>query len=198
MAHALKFQAKTLFYTLPIALGMAMVGILVSEKMKKEDLPVLGKVPTFNLTNQHGKNISQDFFKNKVGVVNFMFTTCQGICPTLNGEMQKLQKNFVNHKDFQLVSISVDPEQDTPERLKTWAEVLKMNTSNWTMLTGSLDHIKELLIHGLKVGFPDQPQAHTDRFVLIDRSGDIRGYYRLARPETLEQLRVDIFSLLRG
>jgi protein SCO1/2 len=179
-------------------LGVVFVGILISQKTQKNALPVLGQVPEFHLTNHRGENADQSLLKNKIGVINFMFTTCQGICPTLNGEMQKLQKNFARYEEFQLVSISVDPENDTPHQLKSWTSSLGIDTDNWTFLTGPLAHIKKLLVEGLKVGFPDQPQAHTDRFVLVDRSGDIRGYYRLARPETLEQLRVDIFSLLRG
>lgn len=177
---------------------MTFVGILISQKTAKQALPVLGHVPEFQLTDQKGQKVDLSLLENKIGVINFMFTTCQGICPTLNGEMQRLQKNFARFEEFQLISISVDPENDTPKQLKNWTENLGINTDNWTFLTGPLDHIKKLLVDGLKVGFPDQPQAHTDRFVLVDRSGDIRGYYRLARPETLEQLRVDIFSLLRG
>lgn len=177
---------------------MIFVGILVSQKLKSKDLPILGHVPGFTLTDHTGSDVNESLFTNKIGVINFMFTTCQGICPTLSGEMKKLQTSFSRFDDFKLVSISVDPVNDTPKQLSAWTKNLNINTSNWSFLTGAREHIRTLLVDGLKVGLPDQPQAHTDRFVLVDRSGDIRGYYRLARPETLEQLRVDIFSLLRG
>lgn len=181
-----------------MVLGMVFIAILASQKLTHQDLPVLGHVPEFELTNQFGAISNQSMFKDKIGVINFMFTTCQGICPTLNQEMKKLQTSFSRFSDFQLVSVSVDPVNDTPEQLSAWAKHLKVDTTNWTFLTGARETIKTLLVDGLKVGLPDQPQAHTDRFVLIDRKGDIRGYYRLAKPETLEQLRVDIFTLLRG
>ena len=183
---------------MPMALGMVLIAILASQKLSYKDLPVLGHVPEFELTNQLGAISNQAMFNDRIGVINFMFTTCQGICPTLNQEMKKLQTSFSRFSDFQLVSISVDPVNDTPEQLAAWTNHLDIDTKNWTFLTGTREKIKTLLVDGLKVGLPDQPQAHTDRFVLVDRSGDIRGYYRLAKPETLEQLRVDIFSLLRG
>jgi len=194
----LNSKLKTAFYVLPLGLAVIFVGILVSQKLKSKDLPILGHVPGFTLTDHTGSDVNESLFTNKIGVINFMFTTCQGICPTLSGEMKKLQTSFSRFDDFKLVSISVDPVNDTPKQLSAWTKNLNINTSNWSFLTGAREHIRTLLVDGLKVGLPDQPQAHTDRFVLVDRSGDIRGYYRLARPETLEQLRVDIFSLLRG
>jgi protein SCO1 len=162
----------------------------------KNSLEMLGKCPDFSFTDQDGKPFTAENLKAKVNVINFMFTTCQGICPTLSIEMKKLQQMFLRQESFSLLSISVDPENDTPVQLKAWAEKNNIDTQHWSMVTSERKNIKDLLEKGLKVGLPDQPQAHSDRFVLLDRENNIRGYYRLGSPETLEKLRVDIFSLL--
>ena len=156
----------------------------------------LGQCPDFSFINQDGEAFTAEQLKGRVNVVNFMFTTCQGICPTLSQEMKILQQMFSRQESFALLSISVDPDHDTPEQLKAYTAKNHIDTQRWNFVTAPRKDIKALLEKGLKVGLPEQPQAHSDRFVLLDRDNNIRGYYRLGSPETLETLRVDIFSLL--
>ena len=192
-------RLRTLFFVLPLALAVILVGLMIFRKHPPEkELPFLGKVPSFSLLDNEGKEFSKKNLDAKIRVVNFMFTTCQGICPSLSREMTHLQQRFSRHGTFELLSISVDPENDTPERIKAWAEHKKVDTRNWHFLTGTRVAVKKLLEDGFKIGLPDQPQVHSDRFVLIDQNLNIRGYYQLSVPETLEKLRVDIFNLLRG
>jgi protein SCO1/2 len=193
---------KVFFYGLPLILGCLIVGLLISQKVQHSNaftkpLEKLGTLPEFQLTNQYGETFSSQQLLGKVNVINFMFTTCQGLCPTLNKEMQSLAQHFSRVETFSLLSISVDPENDTPAQLQSWAVDNKIDQQKWNLVTGARADIKTLLTDGLKVGLPDQPQAHSDRFVLLDKQNVIRGYYRLSDPDTLKRLRIDIFSLCR-
>jgi protein SCO1/2 len=194
---------KVFFYGLPLILGCLIVGQLIYQKVQHSNaftkpLEKLGTLPEFQLTNQYGETFSSKQLLGKVNVINFMFTTCQGLCPTLNKEMQSLAQHFSRVETFSLLSISVDPENDTPAQLQSWAVDNKIDQQKWNLVTGARSDIKTLLTDGLKVGLPDQPQAHSDRFVLLDKQNVIRGYYRLSDPDTLNRLRIDIFSLCRG
>ena len=194
---------KVFFYGLPLVLACLVVGLLVYQKVQHSDaftneLPELGVLPEFQLTNQNNQVFSSKVLLGKVNVINFMFTTCQGLCPTLNKEMQSLAQHFSKVETFNLLSISVDPENDTPAQLLTWAKDHQIDQKKWNLVTGSRSDIKSLLTDGLKVGLPDQPQAHSDLFVLLDKKNIIRGYYRLSDPDTLKRLRIDIFGLCRG
>lgn len=194
---------KVFFYGLPLILACLIVGLLIYQKVQHsnaftDELPELGALPEFQLTNQAGEAITPKDLLGKVNVINFMFTTCQGLCPTLNKEMQNLAQRFSNVETFSLLSISVDPENDTPAQLLSWAKDHRIDQKKWNLVTGPRADIKSLLTDGLKVGLPDQPEAHSDRFVLIDKKNVIRGYYRLSDPDTLKRLRIDIFGLCRG
>lgn len=199
----MKPSRRVFYYGLPFVLACLLVGLLIYQKVTQsnhfsKDLEKLGHLPAFELMDQDGKAFTQKELEGKVNVINFMFTTCNGLCPTLNREMKKLEQHFSRIDAFSQVSISVDPLNDTPEQLSAWVKNHDIKTPKWSLLTGPRPKVKALLTDGLKVGLPDQPQAHSDRFVLIDRNNEIRGYYRLSDPDTLERLRVDIFSLIRG
>jgi protein SCO1/2 len=194
---------KVFFYGLPFVLACLVVSLLIYQKVQSsnaytDELPELGQCPEFELINQDGQTFTSQDLLGKVNVINFMFTTCQGLCPTLNKEMEGLAQHFSRVEIFSLLSISVDPENDTPEQLKAWAVKHKIDEKKWNLVTGPRADIKNLLTDGLKVGLPDQPQAHSDRFVLLDKNNEIRGYYRLSDPDTLKRLRIDIFGLCRG
>jgi protein SCO1/2 len=194
---------KVFFYGIPLILVLFIVGLLIQQKVQHsdaftKDLPVEGKLPSFQLTDQDGNTFSDKDLLGKVNVISFMFTTCQGICPILNKHMKDLSEHFSRVEAFTQLSISVDPDNDTPEQLKKWSQEHKIPTPKWSLATGPREDIKKLLTDGLKVGLPDQPQAHSDRFVLLDQDNNIRGYYRLSNPDTMKRLRIDIFGLCRG
>ncbi len=152
-----------------------------------EPLPVLGEVPAFRFLDSDGQPFGSADLAAQVYVVNFFFTTCPSICPALMQSMAELDRRYQrNHVEgVRLVSISVDPERDTPEALREYAKKIGAATPRWRLLTGERHAIVDFAEHGLRVPVGETPVgasepfeiAHTGRFVLVDSRGRVRGYY---------------------
>lgn len=155
-----------------------------------------GSVPFFRLIDQHGETFTQEELLGTVWVVDFVFTTCAGPCPLMTAQFADLQDRYSQSKDFRLVSISVNPEFDTPEVLKVYGDQYGADHSRWAFLTGDREEIHKLAWEGFHVGTEDDPIFHSLRFILINRTGKIHGYYISTEPEELERLRNDVKMLL--
>lgn len=189
---------KAGFYTLPIALAALFVALMIVGKIEKTTSErELSKLSSFSLIDQNGNPFTEANLKGKINVVNFMFTTCRGICPVLSKEMKALSSAFSRYGAFSLLSISVDPERDTPEQIRAWRKKQEVTDERWSFVTGEREEIRQLLEKQFLVGLPDDPNIHSDRFMLLDRDNVIHGSYQLSRPETLEALKRDIMELLR-
>ena len=134
-------------------------------------------------------------------IADFIFTTCPGPCPIISTRMSELQKPLAK-SDVHLVSFTVDPEKDTPEVLRVYADKLRKEPIRWDFLTGPLDAIASLSRDGFKLGLSEgeQPESgpiHSTRFVLVDRRGTIRGYYDALAPDGVTKLLADTNHLLR-
>ena len=140
-------------------------------------LPVLGQLASFSLTDQDSKVFSDTDLRGHIAVVDFIFTRCQGQCPILSQTLVALQQALGSSRQLHLVSISIDPENDTPQALSAYAHRLKANRAYWHFLTGARADIKTLLVKGLKIGSEDDPNMHSTYFVLLDPQQRIRGYY---------------------
>jgi protein SCO1/2 len=186
------FFAQILFFAVLFCVGLAYFRLPV------QPLPVLGQIADFHLLNSDGKTVSLKDLKGKVWVADFIFTTCGGICPTMTANMAKVHRSYVLVDDVRLVSISVDPENDTPEILKAYAKKFKTNTDRWLFLTGPLADIQKLAVGSFKLGKIDEPVFHSSYFTLVDRQGRIRGYYDGMDKEKLARLFKDIARLLRN
>jgi protein SCO1/2 len=142
---------KTLIASLAIVLAMGLALALLPAAAAQtpatpEALPVDGlNVPDVALVDQDGKPVHfySDLVKNRVVAVNFVFTTCTTICPPMGANFAKLQKLLAG-KDVQLISVSVDPATDTPERLKAWARKFGAGPG-WTLVTGGKEEVNHLL-----------------------------------------------------
>jgi protein SCO1/2 len=141
-------------------------------------------VKNVQLINHLGDTINvNNAFKGKILVTNFFFTSCQTICPTLTHNMQLLNKAFKkNDTSIRFLSITVDPERDSVSRLRTYANKLNPNHDKWFFLTGNKADIynyarKELLLDLPDGNGNDEDFIHPDKFVLIDKYRNIRGYY---------------------
>lgn len=168
------------------------------QSLKQEGtLPIYGAVPVFELTDSFGKPFSSSQVRENVCIVNFIFTSCRGICPIMSHEMAKIQEKFSKTKGIRFISISVDPEVDTPERLAEYAGRFGANRSVWHFLTGKKEVIEKLMIEGFKLGFDNEPVFHSDYFVLLDPQSRIRGYYSFANKNVFKELPKDISRLLR-
>jgi protein SCO1/2 len=139
-------------------------------------------VSDFNLTNQNGANITSKDYKNKIYVVDFFFTSCPSICPIMTNNMLMIQEEFIDNSQVMLLSLSVTPEIDNVEILKTYAKEKGVNDSKWNITTGSKKHIYELarksyfaVVEQGDGGLQDF--IHTPNFILVDTKKQIRGIY---------------------
>lgn len=152
----------------------------LTERYKDNGLVNLDKkVPTFELTDQNGKKISNKTYEGKVYVVEFFFSSCPTICPKMNQNMLQLQEAFYGDLNFGIASITIDPENDTSAKLKEHAQILGVKHSNWHFLTGDYDYIMNLANKGFNIfaGKNDKVQGgfeHSGLFALVDKEGNIR------------------------
>jgi protein SCO1/2 len=160
-------------------------------------LPVLGQVSIFILTDSQGQEFSSQKLFGKIWVANFFFTSCNGICPTLTSNMIKIHSDYANNEAVQQISISVDPQTDSPQVLAAYAEKYKANTTRWHFLTGAKAKINELFRQGLKISTIDSPATHSEYFILVDREHHIRGYYLGLQQEDVKRLIRDVALLLQ-
>lgn len=137
-------------------------------------------VPVFSLTDQNGKTLDNTDLLGKVWAASFIFTHCQGPCPTITRHMAELQKEVADLPDVRLVSLTIDPARDTPEVLKEYAARFHADGQRWFFLTGPGDVLKNVVQEGFLTAqepAPDSDQIiHGTRVALVDRRGMIRGF----------------------
>jgi protein SCO1 len=141
--------------------------------------PIAIALPPFTLTNQDAKSVTREDLRGKVTVVDFIFTKCPTICPELTRKMSALAKQ-AKDDDIRFVSISVDPENDTPSVLRAYGERYGADFTRWSFLTGDQKAMEETVLGGFKVAYQKDAAgsiAHAERFVLVDREATIRGYF---------------------
>ena len=194
-----------------LVFGIWVVKEINTRYFSKSDLVEIGSAPRFELTNQDNKTISDKDYLGKVYVLEFFFSTCPTICPKMNQNMLKLQDEFLNEKDFGIVSITINPENDTPQVLKEHAAHLGVKLDSWNFLTGDKDYIYDLANKGFRIYADENNKAmggfeHSGLFALIDKDGNIRCrkdefgnpilYYDGIEEASIKDLKEDIKKLL--
>ena len=137
------------------------------------------KVPSFSFVNQNGKSITNKDFEGMVYVVEFFFTTCPTICPRMNENLVQIQNTFSDFEDFGVASFTINPDNDTQEVLKAYAEKYGITNPNWHLMTGDKDVIFELANVGFNIYAGENSNVeggfeHSGNFALIDKNGFIR------------------------
>jgi cytochrome oxidase Cu insertion factor (SCO1/SenC/PrrC family) len=130
----------------------------------------------FTLTDQNGQPFDSDGLRGKVWVASFFFTNCPGVCLQLNRTLAAIQETDP-HPDVRFVSITCDPENDTPEALAKYAEYFKADPARWTFLTGDMQTIRRIGQGFFQISV--DKAVHTDRACVVDRKGQVRGRFRL-------------------
>ena len=179
-----------IIFSLAVALGAA----------GGESLPKIGTAPEFTLTKQDGKRLSLRELRSKVVAITFIFASCTDTCPLLTAKMAGIQGRLGPAFGPQVffLSITVDPERDTPAVLKRYAEAHKANTAGWAFLTGSPAEIREVA-QRYGIYYKKRPRGdvdHTFLTSLVDQSGILRVQYMGVRFNPDEMLR-DFQALLR-
>lgn len=154
--------------------------------------PVLGPIQNFTLVDTNNQPFNKSALDGKVWVADLVFTSCQMTCPMMTQKLKIVSNHFANNPNFRIVSISIDPDNDTPDVLKQYAKDQGVEQDSWFFLTGKMDEIRDLAIHSFKLATPDSPSLHSDRFVLVDQSAHVRGYYDPEDPPQLRKLLQDI------
>ncbi|MFY2563250.1 SCO family protein [Corallococcus terminator] len=178
-------------------------------RLRARGLPVFGALPTFQLTDQTGRPLSDVDLRGAVVVADFIFTRCPTVCPLLTAKMARLQRQAREAGlSVRFVSFSVDPRYDTPERLAAYAKTRHLDTSNWSLLTGPLEDVETTVLEGFRVMMGRDVDAgeddflsifHGEHFVLVDADGRIRGYYRVLDDSGgLESLERDLEALVHA
>ena len=190
------YRLVTLLFVSSLVLAAFYTQSGASDGMQQvKPLESYGRVQGFRFTASSGEVLSYEELRGKVVVINFFFSRCGGICPTLNGNVKRAATTFANLTDVQFVSISVDPEYDTLARLTHYRESFKA-PKNWAFVRGTKEDVRSFLGTQLKLVSGDEPDMHSTRVVLLDQEGDIRGYYRGLEPESIQELIDGIKSLL--
>jgi protein SCO1/2 len=162
------------------------------------DLQPLYNAPSFSLTDQNGHTLTNQTLRGDVWVAMVFFTNCPGVCPMMVGRMTELQK-AVTSPDVKVVSFSIDPQRDTPEVMKAYAERVGADQSRWYFVTGPKPSMFEVA-HALKLAAePAQdgkPITHTNKALLIDRVGRVRGIYDATDAESMGKLAKDARTIL--
>ena len=161
------------------------VSTQVSDDTKLAFLNINGepkKVPDFSFTDQNGNTITNKDYEGKVYLVEFFFTTCPTICPRMNSNLVQIQNNFDGIDNFGVASFTINPNYDTPEVLKTYAEKYGITNPNWHLMTGEQDAIYKLANEGFNLYTAEDESVeggfeHSGNFALIDKNGFIRSRF---------------------
>jgi protein SCO1/2 len=173
---------------------------LLTSCQKPEPLPKYWTIPDFKLTERSGAPFESASLKGKVWVADFFFARCPGVCPALNARMAELHKTFVAEDRVRFVSITTDPQNDTPAVLQEYALRFQAD-ARWPFLTGEKDAIWKLSRDGFKLAVAEspgerEPITHSTRLVLVDKNGVARGFYEGVGEEGSARIISDIRRLL--
>jgi len=181
---------------------LALLSVLLLGCHHRSDLPRLFPVPKDTLIAETGKPVALESMKGNVTVYDFIFTNCAGSCPVMSAQMRQLTKKIEKDAPVRFVSISVDPQRDTPAVLADYASKVR-NDPRWTFLTGTRDQIIHLSVDGFKLAAGGtaqtaaEPLLHSSKFAIADKDGYIREYYGGTDGDAAEHVAATIKDLLR-
>jgi len=194
---------------LALVLSMAIVALRRRAARSPEPPPVLGRMEAFSLYDQRGKTFQLGELDGNIWIADFIFTGCQAACPMLTSKMRALQKHVEERErtlghplPIRLVSFSVDPEVDTPDKLAAYATKWGADQERWFFLTGPLAEVNRAVTRGLKIPFEKGGAdtsafdvMHGEHFVVVDGQRRIRGYFE-TDPTGMAELKAALDSLL--
>jgi protein SCO1 len=169
-----------------------MVEFIVTQ-LKAKPLPVLLTLSAFTLTNQNGQTVTLADLRGQIWIADAIFTRCPGQCLLMSAHMKEIQDALPAGQPIQLVSFTTDPAFDQPAVLKKYAERFGAMDNRWSFLTGDKSALHSVEVDGLKLSVLDKPATeqesandlfiHSEKFVLLDKLGRVRGYYDGQNPD---------------
>ena len=177
------------------------VGALFFTARAGRELPVLAELPAFSLLDEQGRSFRRDDLLGRVWIADFVFTACSDACPRLQQKMKRIQDRLVPLEqggNIGLLSITVDPERDTPQKLRQYGQIFGARDGLWRYLTGPQQEVERTVVKGFHIAMAKMPAPlesdshteafdimHGERLVLVDAKGRIRGYYDADEPDKL-------------
>ncbi len=174
-------------------LAIPILCLLLGNCAQEKPLKAFGDVPDFELTDQRGQKFDSRTLYGHVWVVDFIYTTCQGPCPRMSSHMRAVQN--ATPSSLRMVSFTVDPDNDTPQILAAYAKRFGADEARWSFLTGSKETLNMLGRDAFHLGSVGNGIDHSTRFVLVDRKGQIRGYYGIADGNPVDKIAHDAARL---
>lgn len=194
---------------------IVLVALLAScNSPKKPSLPFLGPkeisetgdtlyhtIAPFSFLSQDSTIITEEYLKGKITIVDFFFTTCPTICPIMTTNMVELQKELKEIEGIQFLSHTVDPETDTPNKLKRYAQRRNANLKNWQFVTGPKEDLYTQGLRSYLVSTQEDALApggflHSSFFALVDQNLKLRGVYDGTNDEEIKKLKKDLNTLI--
>ncbi len=177
----------------------AILLVLILGCRHESNLPKLFPVPNATLLSETGQPMKLDTMKGHVTVYDFIFTNCAGTCPMMTSTMRRITQKIDKEAPVRFVSISVDPQRDTPAALRKYASHVR-NDSRWLFLTGDGRTITDLSVNGFKLaasGSSIDSILHSSKFAVADQQGVIRAYYDGVDDRAVEHITTAVGDLLR-
>jgi len=158
---------------------------------------VYSTIPPFSFVNQDGDTVSEKMIEGKIYITDFFFTTCPTICPVMKRQMIKVFNDIKGKPDVMILSHSIDPEHDTPQVLKKYAQDLGIEGKQWQFLTGQKEKIYEIGQQSYLATAKEDKSAeggyiHSGAFILVDKEKRVRGMYDGTTEEGTQKLIADI------
>ncbi len=198
------------YFLIALILGTLFIECTLEQTVKK--LPIIGHrdivdgdtiYPTirpFEFINQADEKVSNATFQNQVTIADFFFTSCPTICPKVAQQMLRVYEKYEEDDRVALISFTVDPKRDTPEKLKSYAEKLEVSLPKWQFLTGQKDSLHEISADYMSIALenPNAPGGfdHSGRLILVDQEGHVRAFCDGTMPEEVTRFLKEIDLLL--
>lgn len=178
-----------------------------TRSVSTQDEDISFPVADFTLTERSGAMLTNADLRGKVWIASFVFTRCTGPCPQVTATMARLQSELTNERDVRLVTFTVDPKHDDRAELSRYALHFRADKDRWLFLTGPEEKLHRLLRESFKVPVqrnektagPGDEYDHSTRLVVVDKRGNIRGYFQgvadVSRSDGAEELEVNLKKL---
>ncbi len=193
---------KVLIYSVFFVGLTAIFYLIVRPWIKRKD--TISAVQPFSFVNQDGKLVSQDDVKGKVYVAEYFFTTCPGICPTMNTNLKRVYDRFSGQDGFLILSHTSDPERDSVPVLRRYADSLGVNTNQWIFLTGRKDSLYKTARLSYTIDDPannlksiEDDFLHTQFWALVNQNGEVKKVYDGLKEREINAMIKEIERMLK-
>jgi protein SCO1/2 len=203
-----KFQSRLfallIFLVIPLGFYFYYKQKIDALPKRADKIATYWDAPAFTYATQYGDTLSSDSLKGRVYIADFIFTSCETVCPNLSKTMAQLQENFRENGMIKLVSFSIDPDRDSVPVLKEYADRYGAIRDKWYFLRGDKETIWNTVEKGYKVSVGYAPDSigtgysftHSEKLVLVDGQGKVRGFYNGTDKADMDSLYNNIASLI--